>query len=66
MRSFGCLNGITYAMPRGSFDRTESLNHLDCRDLRLEQIFRRANLIQLESKHIKISWKDARTLANLY
>jgi hypothetical protein len=63
MRSFGCLNGIIYAMPRGSFDRTESLNHLNCRDLRLEQMFRRAHLIP---KHIKISWKDARTLANLY
>jgi hypothetical protein len=66
MRSFGCLNGVTYAMPRGSFDRTESLNHLDCQDLRLGQMFRRANLIQLKSKHIKISWKDARALANLY
>jgi hypothetical protein len=66
MRSFERLNGVTRTLPRGSFDRTESLNHLDCRDLRLKQMFRRANMIQLESQHIKISWKDARTLANLY
>jgi hypothetical protein len=66
MRSFECSNGITRTLPRGYFDRTESLNHLDCRDLRLKQMFRRANLIQPESQNIKISWKGARTLANLY
>jgi hypothetical protein len=52
MRSFERLNGITDTMPRGSFDRTESLNHLDCRDLRLKQMFRRrANLIQLSQSN---------------
>jgi hypothetical protein len=65
MRSFERSNGITRTLPRGYFDRAESLNHLDCRDLRLKQMFRRANLIQPESRNIKISRKDARTLANM-
>jgi hypothetical protein len=52
MRFCECLNGITRTMLRGSFEQTEFLNHFDCRNrrywtLRLEQMFRPANLIQL-------------------
>jgi hypothetical protein len=56
MRCFERLNGITCTMPRGSFDRTESLNHLDCRGLRLRQMFRRASLIPRSQSNRTFQW----------
>jgi hypothetical protein len=51
MRFCESLNGITRTMPRGSFEQTEFLNRLDCRNRgysnpRLWKMLRRTNLIQ--------------------
>ena len=56
MRCCGRLNGIMPTVPQGSFEQTEFQNRLDCRirrcrNLRLKQLFGRADLIQLSQSN---------------